>query len=223
MADHNKDSMTDELETRLEDLFSEPEEVYGEEIADQGAAGVDSPLTGLKSILLSIDWEISDEILDELRDEIERLRPEYEDDKAILVFLQMLDSIGKYIKIHKANAHPEALRLLNEVFENLEAVTVNASDVSESEKKRRLFSLVGKFKKLKTDIKGQKAVAPAVPQTERERPAAGTEAPPTFSGRDFEDLEPHEMFALAVEEIKKMIAAEFSALRTELKLWRSGR
>ncbi len=223
MADHNKDSMTDELETRLEDLFSEPEEVYGEEIADQGAAGVDSPLTGLKSILLSIDWEISDDILDELREEIERLRPEYEDDKAVLVFLQMLDSIGKYIKIHKANAHPEALRLLNEVFENLEAVTVNAPDVSESEKKRRLFSLVGKFKKLKTDIKGQKAAAPAAAPPERERPAAGTEAATTFSGRDFEDLEPHEMFALAMEEIKKMIAAEFSALRTELKLWRSGR
>lgn len=223
MADHNKDSMTDELETRLEDLFSEPEEVYGEEIADQGAAGVDSPLTGLKSILLSIDWEISDEILDELREEVQRLRPEYDDDKAVLVFLQMLDSIGKYIKIHKANAHPEALRLLNEVFENLEAVTVSASDVSESEKKRRLFLLVGKFKKLKTDIKEQKAAVPAAQPREQERPAAGTEAAPTLSGRDFEDLEPHEMFALAMEEIKKMIASEFSALRTELKLWRSGR
>ncbi len=33
----------------------------------------------------------------------------------------------------------------------------------------------------------------------------------------------HEAFAMAVQEIKKTIEAEFSALRTELKLWRDER
>ncbi len=40
-----------------------------------------SPLTQLKSIILSLDWEITDETLQELADEIEHLQPMWEDDK----------------------------------------------------------------------------------------------------------------------------------------------
>jgi hypothetical protein len=38
-----------------------------------------------------------------------------------------------------------------------------------------------------------------------------------------EPLPPHEAFLYAVEEMKKTIQAEFSAIRAELKLWRKGR
>jgi hypothetical protein len=37
-----------------------------------------------------------------------------------------------------------------------------------------------------------------------------------------QDLTPHEAFAYALEDIKKTINAEFSAIRTELRLWRKG-
>ena len=37
-----------------------------------------------------------------------------------------------------------------------------------------------------------------------------------------EEITPHEAFACALDEIKKVISAEFSALRAELKLWRQG-
>jgi hypothetical protein len=35
-------------------------------------------------------------------------------------------------------------------------------------------------------------------------------------------MTPHEAFAYALDEIKKVISAEFSALKAELKLWRQG-
>jgi hypothetical protein len=35
-------------------------------------------------------------------------------------------------------------------------------------------------------------------------------------------ITPHEAFAYALDEIKKVISAEFSALRAEIKLWRQG-
>ena len=35
-------------------------------------------------------------------------------------------------------------------------------------------------------------------------------------------MPPHEAFSYALEEIRKAIKAEFSALRAELKLWREG-
>lgn len=225
MADHNKDAMADELENRLDDLFSEPEEVYGEELPDQESAGVDSPLTGLKSIILSIDWEISDNILDELDDELERLKPEYETQKEILVFLQMLGSIGKYIKAHKAESHPNALRLMNEVFENLEAVVLAGDDVSAGEKKRRLTSVVGKFKELKAEIKRMKAgtAAAAVPAAS---PEPGVEvsgqALSSMSAAELSQLSTNEVLVMALEEMKQGLAAEFSALRAELRKWRSG-
>ncbi|MBF0529836.1 MAG: hypothetical protein HQK55_11325, partial [Deltaproteobacteria bacterium] len=36
------------------------------------------------------------------------------------------------------------------------------------------------------------------------------------------DMTPHEAFALAVEELKNLIRAEFSALRAEIRMWRQG-
>jgi hypothetical protein len=46
---------------------------------------------------------------------------------------------------------------------------------------------------------------------------AAKEAVPPAGGRE---MTPHEAFAFALDEIKKVISAEFSALRAELKLWR---
>ena len=40
-----------------------------------------SPLTRLKSIILSLDWEITDEILQELADEVANLESVYQGDK----------------------------------------------------------------------------------------------------------------------------------------------
>ena len=108
----------------------------------------DSPIRELKSTILSIDWEITDEIMTKLTEQIGRSRDAYKNDKAIVLFLQLLDSVGKYIKTNKANTHPDAIKLLNSVYTSLEKVALSKG-ISSAEKEKTLLFEVKRFKKLK--------------------------------------------------------------------------
>ena len=82
-----------------------------------------SPLTRLKSIILSLDWEINDDILQELDDELNYLQSIWQDDKVAEVYLQGLGKIGNYIRIKGAYAHPNSIKLLLTFFYNFEKIT----------------------------------------------------------------------------------------------------
>ena len=66
----NNDSLTSELESRLDDLFREddaPEPVESE------TQSQDYPLSELKNLVLSIDWEITDKVLAEFVSQVKKL------------------------------------------------------------------------------------------------------------------------------------------------------
>ena len=83
----------------------------------------DSVLTRLKSIILSLDWEINDEILQELTDELQALQQHWPDDKVAEVYLQGLDKLGRYIRSKGAYAHPNSIKLLLTFYYNFEKIT----------------------------------------------------------------------------------------------------
>jgi len=114
--------------------------------------GEDSPIARLKAIILSIDWEINDDILQQLDDELVDLGDIWANDKIKLVFIQGLSKIGKYIDREKANAHPNAIKLLITFYHNLEKIVSAADVMSEDEKKEILLENVKKFDQLKSQI-----------------------------------------------------------------------
>lgn len=198
-----------------------------------------SPLKDLKTIVLSIDWEINDEDMARFIEQVETLKATYEYDKIILLFLQILGSLGKYVKINKASAHPNAIKVLNSVYTSLEKVILT-KEISEQEKEKILLVEIKRFRELKeqVEIKGAAAVKekaekaspllkPAekeektdvAPHQQRQRPLE-TESETLTA--DMSGMSPHEAFAYALEEIKQVLKAEFQALRAELKLWREG-
>ncbi len=111
-----------------------------------------SPIARLKSIILSIDWEISDEILQQLDDELHDLSEIWASDKIKQVYVQGLSKIGKYIYKEKAAAHPNSIKLLLSFYHNLEKIVVLEEGMSEEEKKQLLLSDVKKFDRLKSQI-----------------------------------------------------------------------
>ena len=229
MNSQNDRTVAGEVEDRLKDLFGENEEspvIAGKSDSPEE----DSPIRKLKSTILSIDWEISDDLLDKLIKEIGGLENTYKDDKNLLVFFQLLGSVGKYVKSTKANAHPGAIRLLNSVYNSLEIVILSKG-ITTAEKRKILHVQVEQFKKLKEKIALRKAemtkkkevippeIKPAIEEKEEDvvvqvEPEVITEQLPP----DISRMTPQETVAYVLAEVKQLIRAEFKALRDELKL-----
>jgi pilus assembly protein FimV len=112
----------------------------------------ESPIARLKSIILSIDWEINDDILQQLDDELVDLGDIWAGDKIKQVYIQGLSKIGKYIYKEKANAHPNSIKLLITFYHNLEKIVSSGDLMSEEEKKQVLLEDVKKFDQLKSQI-----------------------------------------------------------------------
>ena len=110
-----------------------------------------STLTRLKSIILSLDWEISDEILQELADELADLGSIYTGDTVAEIYLQGLGKIGSYIRTKGAYAHPNAIKLLLTFFYDFEK-TVSSPDITAEEITRIFKGDIRKFKILQYQI-----------------------------------------------------------------------
>jgi pilus assembly protein FimV len=121
-----------------------------------------SPLTRLKSIILSLDWEINDEILQELADEIQELQSTWQNDKVAAVYLQGLNKIGGYLRSKGAYAHPNSIKLLLTFFYDFEKIT-STQEISEDEINRLLKGDIRKFKILQYQINQSEKESSPVP------------------------------------------------------------
>jgi hypothetical protein len=158
-----------------------------------------SILKNLKSAVLSLEWEITDQVMQTLTDEIEVLEEKCKNDKVTVAFLQLLGSLSQYIRKKKADAHPESLNLLNSVYENLETVILSEG-LTDVIKKKLLVGEVSKYKKLKENIlvkaqapkKAERKAARKEENVSRYRPAETHEAimPPfSLAGHEEEAVE----------------------------------
>ncbi len=232
---------TDEVEDKSPDQNQSAanEEVFELEdlVADKKAkepAVADDPLAELKSMVLSIDWEITDEVLSAFLSQIANLKRTYKNEKIILMFLQLLGSLGEYIKTNRGNAHPKTFKVLNSVFSRLEGVVSNKG-MPESEKIKILRIEMDKYKQLRNKVSKKKAAEvrkgkatllhkdePDIRTLKRQPPAERPDRAATIAtGKkqvpDSTGAKPYATLAEAVEELKQFIHSELSALRQELK------
>ena len=179
-----------------------------------GTSGVtalapDSPFIDLNAIVLSIEWEITDEIMAKLLVEIERLKEKNRKSKTIYSFLQLHGSVGRYIKTKKVAAHPDSVRLLLSVHEGLMTI-VTRPHMTSAEKNALLSAEIGKFKRLKNRIL----------QTARQDVRRAPDKSGEVQAAKSTDVAPEaipEAVAVAIAEIKTLIRNEFKILRAELK------
>lgn len=232
MAEKRDSSVTAEVERRLEYFFGESDEGFVS--SDDSKDMQDTPLRDLKALVLSIDWEITDETMGRFIKQIERCEEFYKQDKDSTLFLQLLGSLGKYIKASGAKAHPNAIKVMKSVYNALEKVALS-TDMPDAEREKILLVEVVRFKELKQQIAQRKAerekkakartskrMESAVEGQEEEKKetdVSGHTFQKTFVA-DWNRMTPHEAFGYALEEIKQVIKAEFQALRAELRLWR---
>ena len=209
-----KAPITDEVKKRLDEIFVEDDgtpDVEGERLDAQT-----SPLRELKGVILSIEWEISDDVMHHFLEEVTRLRNSYNGDRIMAPFFKMLDSLGRYINKYKAKANPGAIRVLNSVYAALENILLS-DGLKEVEKENILMEEVQRFKDLKRKIQAHKGPGEG-------RALVGKTASELVEGKDVsidwdEGQGIAESYLAALNELKALIQSEFNALRDEMRAW----
>ncbi|MDJ0721931.1 MAG: hypothetical protein QNJ04_09880 [Desulfobacterales bacterium] len=212
-----------ELADRLDTLFDEDAE---EPAVQSGEA--DDPLDELKSLVMSIEWEITDDLMGRFVAQVETLKSRYKEDRILVMFLQLLGSLGLYVKSNKGNAHPAAFSLLNSVYTSF-AKAAMPGKISSSEKKKLLYLELNKYKELKEQIGFSRDAGQEAPRAKKS-PAPEADAgpsPPNASPEGPEGLfdeapaqpstgiTPQE-FEAAIQDLKRLIRDEFQKLREAL-------
>ena len=211
MASENTgDSFAEEVEDRLENLFGEDEAEEELSTDPESAETADSPLRELKAIVLSIDWEITDEVMIRFVEQIADMQDVFKDDKVVLIFLQLLGSIGEYIRVNLGKSHPDAFKILSSLYNNLDTV-VHAEGMADSERRKILSTELAKYKKLKDRL--VPAAGPAEAEKETEEP----ETVPEATDEIVLSQEPKTEFIAALDEFKQLVQTELQALRQEIQ------
>ena len=109
------------------------------------------PLDELKSLVMSIEWEITDDVMERFLSQIDSLKTRFGEDRILIMFLQLLGSLGLYVKTNKGKAHPIAFKLLNSVYNSFENAA-SPGKISPSEKKKLLYLELNKYKELKKEL-----------------------------------------------------------------------
>lgn len=257
-----------EVDDRLDSFFSEDEEgapplreeepappdpsrpAEGKKRKPQTGTGIsamdveNSTLKNLKSIIFSLEWEISEEVMTRLLEEVAHLEKKHKKDKIAVAFFQLMSALGKYIHKKQADAHPDSIGLITSVYESLERTQLSA-DMSEADKKKMLMVELDKYKQLKEQIKESpkkkkappKAPAPqpspaqavevgveesAVPEPSVVAAGSDYEAAGSDYESDYEDQDPNapatnrDLLNVLIR-IQQTLEREFRGLREELK------
>lgn len=97
---------------------------HEEDLTMPSSAVYSSPLKDMKSIVLSIEWEINEENLEQLEDEINKLYLLYTGDRIIQGFLRILRFLGRYIRVRGTHTSQDSANLLLSIYDQFEKVMV---------------------------------------------------------------------------------------------------
>lgn len=195
------DTFAFDLENRLDDFFSDALPSQNQPSAeDPPATQSDLPLKDLKSTILAIDWEITDDALDAFIDQVDELADRFADDKVVQTFLKLLKSLGKYIRAHKSKAHPDTIKRLMAVYNSLEQAVIN-DELSRDQKEKMLRDEILQFKQLKAKIIQSKSP---------HRAAGGQD---TVQSEETPGID---AVIRAIDELKTQMTAELAAIRQAL-------
>lgn len=116
-----------------------------EEFSSPPSSVFNSPLKDMKSIILSIEWEINDDILEQLEEEINKLYLLYTGDRIIQGFLRILRFLGRYVRVRGVHSSQDSINLLLFVYDHLENVMISEG-MTESKKHVILIENIKKYR-----------------------------------------------------------------------------
>jgi hypothetical protein len=219
LYEQNIDTINSAVQARLDDLFEETNTPAT--VKEPEGNLTNYPLAELKSLVLSIDWEITEELLSDFLLQIDNLGILYKNDQIIMKFFKMLKALGKYIRARQSEAHPQAFNLLNSVFCGLEKM-VTAQEMPDLDKQKLLSVELVKYKELQELISDSNRIK----DKEAQKKASIIQNPKQLkndwnikSAKNFDQemvLISSKQLNDAIEEIKNFVGSEINSLKEML-------
>jgi hypothetical protein len=232
MTRNEKSQLVKEIESRLDARFGESDrEAQGAPSAAESdlIESRHSLLGNLKTSILSMLEETARPIPPNFELQLDQLEKAFTDNRMACAYLRIMRFLSRYVQAKGAGFHPGAVNLLVSIYNHLETVTLSGN-MPEAKKWNVFEADITQYKALVEELDLSEDIG-TVEQGRvyeaRELGEIKKIEPPQVLQNSAESPEsamsPHEAFALALDEIKNLIRAEFSAIRAELKMWRESK
>lgn len=138
------------------------EEVAEEAVPEPAAEPEDDPLAGLKESLLTLDWEINTENIQDFEKEIQLVSGKVSHDRHGMAVVKMTVGVLKYLHAKKGSASPVSVQFLHSATRGLD-IFLREPPPSDVERSQVMDKLLGQFRRLKAEIQKLKPVATTPP------------------------------------------------------------
>ena len=158
-----------------EEPAKEPAEKPVEEsVPAPPAEAADDPLAQLKESLLTLDWEITPESIQDFEKELQAVSDKHGDDRHCMAVIKMSLGVLTYLRAAKADAAPISVQFLHGATRGLD-LFLRESEPTEAERSEVMDQLLGQFRRVKAEIQRMKPSAEEPPAVE---PEPAVEPPP---------------------------------------------
>ncbi|MGB6280523.1 MAG: hypothetical protein WBG91_09950 [Syntrophobacteria bacterium] len=121
----------------------------------------DDSLAQLKESLLTLDWEITPESIQDFEEELQAVSDKHGDNRHCMAVIKMSLGVLQYLRAAKADAAPISVQFLHGAARGLD-LFVREPAATEAERSEVMDTLLGQFRRVKAEIQRMKppAVAP---------------------------------------------------------------
>lgn len=150
MIDLDFDKLAIGVEERLDEIFADELQSSNPKIVKFKYAKPPS-LTSLRNIIMSLEWEVTDDHLNDLMQELSKLHRAYKKDGQCQKLLRILFMLGRYVRVYQSDTHPYVFKMITRAFKVLAKIA--SGKYSDHRKARLVNEEVKRYFSLKAYLK----------------------------------------------------------------------
>ena len=151
MTNFNQQKFNVEVEKRLDEIFPDEIKIKKDDKKANKMMCI-NPLYNLKKILLSIEWEVTDDILSKYLNEIIQLQRLFQDNIYLRSLLQLQYIYGRFIKTYPDKISLKTYKILYILYGCMKNILCNKK-LSNFEKKKIIKQEIQIYKNFRNQIK----------------------------------------------------------------------
>lgn len=150
MIDLDLNKLTMGVEKRLDEIFADDLQKNNPKIVKFKHIKTPS-LASLRNIIMSLEWEVTDNHLNDLMQELSRLQKAYIKDDQLQKLFRLLFLLGRYIKACQSDTHPYVFKMLFRAHNSLAKIALGK--YSNHQKAKIVNDEIKRFLSLKAYLK----------------------------------------------------------------------